>query len=43
MIRDMVVETKVNPWDVAREQFDRAVAYLDIKAGVREMLRSIKR
>ncbi len=43
MIREMVVEKKVNPWDVAREQFDRAAAYLDLKSGVREMLRSIKR
>ncbi len=43
MIREMVVEKKVNPWDVAREQFDRAVAYLDLKSGVREMLRNTKR
>jgi glutamate dehydrogenase (NAD(P)+) len=32
-----------NPWDIAREQFDRAAAYLDLKAGVRDMLRTTKR
>ena len=43
MLREPVVEQRVNPWDIAREQFDRAAAYLDIKAGVREMLRHTKR
>ncbi|MFN8484339.1 MAG: Glu/Leu/Phe/Val dehydrogenase [Anaerolineae bacterium] len=43
MLRDTVLEKKVNPWDVAREQFDRAVAFLDLKSGVREMLRNTKR
>ena len=43
MLREPVVEQRVNPWDIAREQFDRAAAYLDIKAGVREMLRNTKR
>ncbi|MFN8474009.1 MAG: Glu/Leu/Phe/Val dehydrogenase [Anaerolineae bacterium] len=43
MIRETIAETKVNPWDVAREQFDRAVAFLDLKSGVREMLRNTKR
>ncbi len=37
------VQEKPNPWDVAREQFDRAAAYLDLKAGVREFLRNTKR
>lgn len=32
-----------NPWDIAREQYDRAAAYLDLKAGVRDMLRTTKR
>lgn len=36
-------QTTPNPWDVAREQFDRAVAHLDVKAGVRDMLRRTKR
>ncbi len=43
MIAEPVVQEKPNPWDVAREQFDRAAAYLDLKAGVREMLRNTKR
>ena len=43
MLREPVVEQRVNPWDIARQQFDRAAAYLDIKAGVREMLRNTKR
>ncbi len=32
-----------NPWDVAREQFDRAASYLDLDPGVREMLRHPQR
>lgn len=32
-----------NPWDIARAQYDRAAAYLDLKAGVRDMLRTTKR
>lgn len=43
MMREITLEQTVNPWDVAREQFDRAAAYLDVKAGVREMLRNTKR
>lgn len=43
MLRETTLEHAINPWDVAREQFDRAAAYLDIKAGVREMLRNTKR
>ena len=43
MLRETTLEHAVNPWNVAREQFDRAAAYLDIKAGVREMLRNTKR
>ncbi|HBY96901.1 MAG: Glu/Leu/Phe/Val dehydrogenase [Ardenticatenaceae bacterium] len=50
MIRDAVlqldrpvVQEKPNPWDVAREQFDRAAAYLVLEDGVREMLREPKR
>ncbi len=43
MLRETTLEHAINPWNVAREQFDRAAAYLDIKAGVREMLRNTKR
>ncbi len=32
-----------NPWDIARAQYDRAAAFLDLKAGVRDMLRTTKR
>ena len=34
---------KPNPWDVAREQFDRAASYLDLDPGIREMLRHPQR
>jgi glutamate dehydrogenase (NAD(P)+) len=34
---------KPNPWAIACEQFDRAASYLDLKKGVREMLRHTKR
>lgn len=37
------IQEKLNPWDIAREQFDRAAAYLDLKKGVREMMRQTKR
>ena len=43
MLRETTLEHAINPWNVAREQFDRAAAYLDIQAGVREMLRNTKR
>lgn len=37
------IHERPNPWDIAREQYDRAAAYLNLKTGVREMLRTTKR
>jgi len=34
---------ELNPYEVAVQQFDKAAAYLDIKAGIKEMLRRPKR
>ncbi|MFQ6059657.1 MAG: Glu/Leu/Phe/Val dehydrogenase dimerization domain-containing protein, partial [Anaerolineae bacterium] len=38
----MVLERE-NPWQIALRQFDKAVQYLDLKAGIRDMLRHPKR
>ncbi|MDI7277608.1 MAG: Glu/Leu/Phe/Val dehydrogenase dimerization domain-containing protein, partial [Anaerolineae bacterium] len=32
-----------SPYEIAVAQFDKAAAYLDLKAGIREMLRHCKR
>ncbi|MGH2542369.1 MAG: Glu/Leu/Phe/Val family dehydrogenase [Ardenticatenaceae bacterium] len=36
-------ETRPNPWDSAREQFDRAADHLDLDPGMRKILRHPKR
>ena len=36
-------ESQQNPYEVALCQFDKATAYLDLKAGIKEMLRKPKR
>ena len=36
-------ETTVNPWEMALQQFDNAARYLDLKAGIYEMMRHPKR
>ncbi|MDQ7030946.1 MAG: Glu/Leu/Phe/Val dehydrogenase [Ardenticatenia bacterium] len=39
----MSEQQKPNPWDMAREQFDRAAAYVDLDPGVQDMLRHPQR
>src|SRR4030067_2426427 len=39
----MPAQVQINPYEMALVQFDKAAAYLDLKAGIREMMRKPKR
>jgi len=39
----MPAQVQINPYEMALAQFDKAAAYLDLKAGIREMMRKPKR
>ena len=43
MVEKVVSHEKLNAWKIAQEQFDRAAAHLELKDGVRKMLRHPKR
>ncbi|MBS1253551.1 MAG: Glutamate dehydrogenase [Anaerolineales bacterium] len=42
MVEELVIES-YNPWEMALAQFDHAAQYLDLKAGIYEMMRHPKR
>lgn len=39
----IATRVQINPYEMALAQFDKAAAYLDLKAGIREMMRKPKR